>query len=306
MDEPALRGPSRPAIHEHLLKTAQNLSAERHDVQRQLDQARHTLAPVSAAEERDWQRRLTELAHLRDIVVEQATDIGVPATALDTVLMRGEQGRRWQRNQPTPRADTGDRLHLVNGLLAHVRRYNNMAAIARAYEQRFGDSAGTASMYHRAAMDALHERIGAVAYALALSPTEREFVWGHSEYIVATMTTHYLDGDAADLVARWDSDATGANWQREYQQGEPLRAAGITREAITAAGQLPPTPYALITALGSELSIRDHTASAPERGGSAISSAIEAADPSTDPTDPAGVEPDPPTGPDPAPPGLDP
>ncbi|MGW0251118.1 hypothetical protein ACWDYH_31265 [Nocardia goodfellowii] len=306
MDEPAPQGPSRAAIHEHLLKTAQNLSADRRITEQRLDQARHALSPLHASEERDLQRRIVGLTHLRDIVVGQAAEVGVPAAAVDTAVRRGEQGKRWQRNQPRPRESAADRRNLLSGLLGHVRRFTNMAAVHRAYELRFGEPSATAGLYHRAALEALHERIGAVAYALRLTPGEQEFVWGHSKYIVATMTTQYLDGAESDLVARWDSGANGANWLRESQLGEPLRAAGITREAIAAAGQLPPTPGELITALDPAMSMRGNDAAAAELGGSAISSAIEAADLSTDGNDPGPLEPDAATDPDPTPSGLDP
>ncbi|WP_194817939.1 hypothetical protein [Nocardia sp. XZ_19_385] len=306
MDDPALRLPSVAAIHEQILKTVQNLSADRHVLKQRLAQVRNALGPQASYEQAS-EHQVVGLTHLRDIAMQQASEIGVPAAAVDTAVMRGEQAKRWQRNQPMPRATPADRLHLINGLLQHMREFNNMAAVHRAYIQRFGGSSDNSERYHRATLEALHERIGAVAYALRLTPGEQEFVWGHSEYIVKTMTTHYLDGEESDLVARWDSTATGANWVNESQLGEVLRATGITREAIAAAGQLPPTPQALIAALGPGPSIRGTEAtSTPEPGGSEISSAIDAADLTIDGIDPASPGRDPSAGNDPTPPGLDP
>ncbi|MEV0766384.1 hypothetical protein [Nocardia sp. NPDC050435] len=307
MHDPELRRPSIAAIQEYLLKTLQNLSADRHAVQQRLDHSRYALTG-DARYEWDWQRQVLGLTHLREIVTDSAAAIGVPAPAVDAAMMRGETGKRWQRNQPLPRTKTVERRQLIDRLLDQVHRYNNMAAVHRAYVERFGAPEGNSGMYHRGTLDALHQRIGAVAYALHLSPDEKTYLWGHSDYVVKTLTTHYLDGAESALLDRWDTTANGAIWHRESQLGQPLREAGITRTAIAASGQSPPTPDELINALGPSLSIRGSEANLePAAGGSEISSAIEAADPGTEATELGTADPtDPSTDAGPTPPGLDP
>ncbi|MGW0251116.1 hypothetical protein ACWDYH_31255 [Nocardia goodfellowii] len=237
---------------------------------------------------RTWQQQLTSQSMAAAALAEQAAEIGVPQAWIEHARERGDKGLEWSEGHKLPHAAGVDRTDLLAQLSGQVGRLYEMAALREVFVERFGAPDSRAELFCREVMTGLRERIGAVAFALDLSDSERDALWGDAKQDIKILAAGHRSFDDHTVVALWDTRTTAAAVMSEHLASEMLSGAGATLDISEAAGHLPPTANELMTSgteLGNAVCLLDPDIAAAiptSEAGAVIGLAIEATGIDTD------------------------